>query len=229
METAGVTLLVLGAASLVAAVAGGLKFWEMEFPLLASRVLRIILALVGSFFFLVGFGLLAMAWVGPIPTPPAPASTSAMMGPADSSDAPDSPTAAPDPTPTPEPTPTSEPASDPMADYQEAANAACTRVSQSTPAFTEDHGWYSQASQLWAGLAQELHTLSPPVDTGTAHTSLVDHFQWASRAAANAGQALYVGDPNAYQTAVGEIYYVGSQIDVYAASLSLPECSWTGY
>jgi hypothetical protein len=217
VEASGFTLAILGAAAVVAALAGQLNLAGVaEFPLMQSSILRILLFVVGGFFFFIGLGLIGQANTVPGPGPEPGPSVSPSPEPSE--------TTSPDPPPTTvAPIPTS---------YEAAANAACLKAQPlfqkaTAPPQNADDEQLSQASltyaaaleALWNGLANVAGQV--PAD----HETLLFKLEQYHDNIEDAGYALRAGDPYTYENNWNNEETLRLDYNLTAEGLQLAACT----
>jgi hypothetical protein len=219
VEASGFTLMVLGAAATIAALAGQLNVAGVaEFPLMKSGVLRAALFLTGGFFFLIGLGLVsdvtATSTTGP-PSDPGP-------GPGSDS-SPVQPSSEPETTTTPEG----------QSSYARAVNAACEAAAsraQQLPELPENANddqlvqytltWADNVAILWDSLAN----ISPAGGVPDDHETLLFKLELYHDNLEDAGYGLRAGDGYTFDNNINRVESLAFDYNRVAKALDLPSC-----
>jgi hypothetical protein len=222
VENFGFTIGVLGAVSLVAALAGGLSFADIRFPALTSPPLRWALAIVGLILLVAGFLMIreSRATVDPAFTPPDSSTSAGVSDPTTQSSPRSQSTTGPEPS---------------DANYVSQANASCaasTRrvVGLSAPSSDDsDQSWIEYTfsyAEILETLAQDLGRLTPPAASSEKHNGLLFHLQLMTESLNSAAVALRAGDQTGYQTHSDNADQYQTTFNRFARQLSLGDCQF---
>lgn len=212
METFAISMTLLGAVAIIAAIAGALNIAGVaEIPAMASRTLRVLLFLFGGLFFLIGLG----SFAAPLDDETGPGPD---RGPS---------TSAPPPT---------TPPHDPNWAYVQAANAACqesNRAYESYPEPPEGAGdeeneqWAKVWGDITAQLANRLHAIEPPASLQEDHDAAVFRLDNLADSLTSAGVALGAGDPWGYDQNLANAESHALEFNrITQYTLGLSECAW---
>lgn len=218
MEASGFTLMVLGAAATIAALAGQLNVAGVaEFPLMKSGLLRTALFVVGAFFFLIGLGLVSNVTTSTTGTPPGGGSEPG-PSPSDPGDRPDTPQQ-------------TEPQSEDS--YAEAGNAACTAAAsraQPMPDLPENPSdeqlvqyaltWADNITVLWDSLAG----ISPVGGVPDDHQTLLFKLDLYHDNLEDAAYGLRAGDPYTFDNNIARVGSLAFDYNRVAKDLNLAAC-----
>ncbi len=215
MEAFGISLALLGATSIVAALAGALNLVGVaEIPAMKSKSVRVVLFLVGVVFLLLGFGAIEQG----------SANTSAIEGGSTETSPPGE---------NPDPPPPSGDPEDGVQVYRNAANAACGNVETAWVALpvpdenAGDDEWVAfalDAADMMDGLHEDLSTLMPPGAMTQDHDTLLTHLGNLRDSWESAGVALRAGDPWGFDQHLEWAEGYAADFDRVAKRLSLASC-----
>jgi hypothetical protein len=212
VEAFGITLALLGAASIVAAIAGALNLAGVaEIPAMQSRALRVVLAVVGTLFLLLGFGAIEEARSTGTTTSsgPGPSGTTSDSPPSDSNS--DSPR---------------------PSEYSNLANSACqqslTQFAQldTPPEGSDDRSFVEYtftSADIITGLLEELSVLTPGA-ASSQHETLLFHLGNYRDSLEGAAVALRAGDPYGFDNGWEQALTYSFDFNRAAQSLSLNAC-----
>ncbi|WP_133999827.1 hypothetical protein [Kribbella sp. VKM Ac-2566] len=206
MDTAGITIALLGAVSLVAAITNGLRFINIEVPALASPALRWALAIVGLALLIAGFVLFGRPADGTNGPPPAPTTSRPA---------------------TPNPPPDSS-ASD-RAYSQQAASycaASASRINALTQPTTDDEriNYTFDLAAVLEQLATNLGTLTQSSHDPGKHHQLVFRISNTADSLNGAATALRTGDRDGYNQGWNNADQYRADFNRVAVELSLNGC-----
>jgi hypothetical protein len=215
VEASGFTLMVLGAAATIAALAGQLNVAGVaEFPLMKSGLLRAALFVVGAFFFLIGLGLVSNVTT----TGTSPGGGSEPGGPSVPGNGSDTPI---------ETQPPDENS------YASAANAACAGAAsraQPMPELSENASdeqlvqytltWADNVQVLWDHLAR----VSPAGGVPDDHQTLLFKLDLYHDNLEDAAYGLRNGDPYTFDNNIDRVESLAFDYNRVATALALPAC-----
>jgi hypothetical protein len=211
MEAFGILIALLGAASVIAAIAAGLHFLDIEFPPLRSPAQRWTLAIVGAVFLLTGLGVIGQAHTTVANNRPTPTFSPTSGAP------PSSPS-----TPVPE-----------ARNYVAQANASCRQSANrlaglAMPAQDDSDTRWIDYTFSYAGIlngrADDLGRLVPPAASSDAHSSLLFHLRLIVDSLNSAAVALRSGDPTGYDQQLNNADSYRDRYNQFARQLSLSDC-----
>ncbi|GAA3536920.1 hypothetical protein [Kribbella ginsengisoli] len=217
MESLGISLALLGAVSLVAAITNGLHFINVEIPALTSPALRWTLAIVGLAFLYVGFAVRTEPPTSP-GDGPRPTAIPATVQPTSS-------------VLTSESVPTAKvPPSTIAVSYSQRAMTFCAASVKEikalgTPATDEDY--LNRTFDLAAILEQlgtKLDSLTPQAPDPNRHAQLLSHLSSTAQSLDSAGIALRAGDLIGYQQHLTNGDQFLADFNRVATRLSLNNC-----